>query len=38
VVKADCERAVREVFGEQSTIARAGLIRGPHENVGRLPW
>ncbi|MGH8970378.1 MAG: hypothetical protein ACRDV1_10565, partial [Actinomycetes bacterium] len=27
-----------ETFGERSTIARAGLILGPHENVGRLPW
>ena len=27
-----------EVFGERSTIARAGLILGPHENIGRLPW
>ncbi len=38
VLKAGCERAVTEVFGERSTIARAGLIIGPHENVGRLPW
>jgi 2'-hydroxyisoflavone reductase len=38
VLKAGCERAVREAFGERSTIARAGLILGPHENVGRLNW
>ncbi len=38
VLKAGCERAVREAFGDRSTIARAGLILGPHENVGRLPW
>ena len=38
VLKAGCERAVTEVFGDGSTIARAGLILGPHENVGRLPW
>lgn len=38
VLKAGCERAVREVFGDRSTIARAGLILGPHENVGRLTW
>jgi 2'-hydroxyisoflavone reductase len=38
VLKAGCERAVSEVFGERSTIARAGLILGPHENVGRLTW
>jgi 2'-hydroxyisoflavone reductase len=37
VLKAGCERAVREVFGDRATIARAGLIIGPHENVGRLP-
>ncbi len=38
VLKAGCERAVREAFGDRSTIARAGLILGPHENVGRLNW
>lgn len=38
VLKAGCERAVTEVFGDRSTIVRAGLILGPHENVGRLPW
>jgi 2'-hydroxyisoflavone reductase len=38
VLKAGCERAVREVFGDRSIIARAGLILGPHENVGRLTW
>ena len=37
-LKAGCERAVTEVFGERSTIARAGLIIGPYENIGRLPW
>ena len=36
-LKAGCERAVTRVFGDRSTIARAGLILGPHENVGRLP-
>ena len=36
-LKAGCERAVTEVLGDRSTIARAGLILGPHENVGRLP-
>ena len=38
VLKAGCERAVTEVFGERSTVVRSGLILGPHENVGRLPW
>jgi len=33
------ELAVLESFGaENSVLARAGLILGPHENVGRLPW
>ncbi|CAA9472790.1 MAG: NAD-dependent epimerase/dehydratase [uncultured Solirubrobacteraceae bacterium] len=37
-LKAGCERAVLEVFGpERSLSVRAGLIVGPHENVGRLP-
>jgi 2'-hydroxyisoflavone reductase len=36
-LKAGCERAVTEVFGDRSTVARAGLILGPYENVGRLP-
>jgi 2'-hydroxyisoflavone reductase len=38
VLKRGCEQAVTETFGERSTIARAGLILGPHENVGRLTW
>lgn len=38
ILKAGCERAVTEVFGDRSTIVRAGLILGPHENVGRLTW
>lgn len=37
-LKAGCERAVTEVFGDRATIVRAGLILGPHENVGRLTW
>ncbi|MET8980382.1 NAD-dependent epimerase/dehydratase family protein [Streptomyces sp. NPDC004539] len=33
------ELAVLESFGaEHSVFARAGLILGPYENVGRLPW
>ena len=36
-LKAGCERAVTEVFATRATVARAGLILGPHENIGRLP-
>ncbi|MGI5121956.1 NAD-dependent epimerase/dehydratase family protein [Marinactinospora thermotolerans] len=32
------ELAVERFFGERALSARAGLILGPHENVGRLPW
>ena len=33
------ELAVLESFGpDRSLFARAGLIIGPYENVGRLPW
>ncbi|AOR34739.1 reductase [Streptomyces fodineus] len=33
------ELAAVETFGEEdSLLVRAGLILGPHENVGRLPW
>ncbi|WP_457031212.1 NAD-dependent epimerase/dehydratase family protein [Kitasatospora sp. P5_F3] len=38
-LKAGCERAVLEVFGpERSLILNCGLLIGPYENVGRLPW
>ncbi|MCP2032814.1 nucleoside-diphosphate-sugar epimerase [Okibacterium sp. HSC-33S16] len=36
--KAGAERAVTDVFGDRALIARPGLILGPHENIGRLPW
>ncbi|HEV7657158.1 MAG TPA: NAD-dependent epimerase/dehydratase family protein [Mycobacteriales bacterium] len=37
--KAGCEAAVREVFGDiRTTVLRPGVILGPHEYVGRLPW
>ncbi|RKN49065.1 NAD-dependent epimerase/dehydratase family protein [Micromonospora endolithica] len=36
--KAGAERAVRAVFGDRSLLARAGLILGPGEDIGRLPW
>jgi 2'-hydroxyisoflavone reductase len=38
VLKAGCERAVTEGLGDRALVVRAGLILGPHENVGRLPW
>jgi nucleoside-diphosphate-sugar epimerase len=37
-LKAGSERAVQEAMPGRSLIARPGLIIGPHENVGRLPW
>ncbi|MEV0152487.1 NAD-dependent epimerase/dehydratase family protein [Micromonospora sp. NPDC050686] len=36
--KAGGERAAVEVFGERAVLARAGLILGPGEDIGRLPW
>jgi len=36
--KAGCERAVDQFFAGRSTHIRAGLIIGPHDNSGRLPW
>lgn len=33
------ELAAVAAFGEErSLLARAGLLLGPHENIGRLPW
>ena len=32
------ELAVLEAFGDRALVARAGLILGPYEWVGRLPW
>lgn len=32
------ELAVARAFGDRHTFVRAGLILGPHENIGRLPW
>ncbi|WP_274563604.1 NAD-dependent epimerase/dehydratase family protein [Streptomyces spiramyceticus] len=32
------ELAAVEAFGERALLARAGLIVGPGENIGRLPW
>lgn len=32
------ELAAEEVFGDRALLVRAGLILGPWENIGRLPW
>ncbi|MFC8225474.1 NAD-dependent epimerase/dehydratase family protein [Streptomyces sp. NPDC057287] len=32
------ELAAQEAFGARVLLARAGLILGPGENIGRLPW
>ncbi|MEQ4722454.1 NAD-dependent epimerase/dehydratase family protein [Nonomuraea sp. B19D2] len=32
------ELAVIETYGEQALLARAGMILGPYEDVGRVPW
>jgi nucleoside-diphosphate-sugar epimerase len=37
-LKAGAERAATQVFGNHALLARAGLILGPGEDVGRLPW
>jgi nucleoside-diphosphate-sugar epimerase len=37
-LKAGSERAALAVFGDRALIARAGLIIGPGEDIGRLPW
>ena len=37
--KVGAERAVLRAFGEhRSSILRAGLIVGPNDRIGRLPW
>ncbi|MPY97739.1 MAG: NAD-dependent epimerase/dehydratase family protein [Actinophytocola sp.] len=36
--KRGAEIAVLEEFGGEVLLARAGLILGPYEDVGRLPW
>jgi nucleoside-diphosphate-sugar epimerase len=32
------ELAAVEAFGDRALLARAGLVLGPWENIGRLPW
>lgn len=36
--KATSERLLVDVLADRVLLARAGLILGPYENVGRLPW
>lgn len=36
--KAACERVVADTFGDAALNLRPGLIVGPHEDVGRLPF
>jgi nucleoside-diphosphate-sugar epimerase len=36
--KRGAEIAVTAAFGDRALVARPGLILGPHEDVGRLPW
>ena len=38
LLKAGSEQAAAEAFPGRSLLVRPGLIVGPHENVGRLPW
>ena len=37
-LKAICEDAVREVFGENALVVRPGLIVGPHDPTGRFTY
>ena len=37
-LKATCELAARQWFGDECLILRPGVVLGPHEYVGRLPW
>ncbi len=39
VLKSGCEQAVMQTFGpDRSLVLRPGVILGPYEYVGRLPW
>jgi 2'-hydroxyisoflavone reductase len=37
-LKALCEVAVRDAFGERATVVRPGLIVGPHDTTDRFPY
>ncbi|MGI8666654.1 MAG: NAD-dependent epimerase/dehydratase family protein [Jatrophihabitans sp.] len=36
--KVGAERAILATFGDRTVLARAGLVLGPYEYAGRLPW
>jgi nucleoside-diphosphate-sugar epimerase len=38
VRKRGSELAIQDAFGDRALLVRPGLILGPHEDVGRLPW
>jgi nucleoside-diphosphate-sugar epimerase len=38
VRKRGSELAVEQAFGDRALLVRPGLVLGPHEDVGRLPW
>ncbi|MGG7572200.1 NAD-dependent epimerase/dehydratase family protein [Streptomyces sirii] len=38
VAKRGAELAALDAFGDRALLVRAGLILGPYENIGRLPW
>ena len=37
-LKATCELAARQWFGDDCLVLRPGVVIGPYEYVGRLPW
>jgi 2'-hydroxyisoflavone reductase len=37
-LKAACERALEAALPGRVLIARSGVLVGPNENIGRLPW
>jgi 2'-hydroxyisoflavone reductase len=37
-LKRGAELAIEAAFDDRAVLARAGMILGPHENVGRLTW
>lgn len=37
-LKAACERVVQEIYGDQATIIRPGLIVGSHDHTGRFTY